>query len=251
MRRREFVAIAGGAVAWPLAARAQQPTIPVVGLLSASTLEADAFRLAAFREGLRETGYVEGRNVTFDQRSADDHYDRLPALAAEFVQSRVAIIVAFGATASALAAKDATSTIPIVFMIGSDPVKFGLVASLNRPGGNITGVSVLFNLMVQKQLELLKEAVPRADLIGLLVNPANPNAGSDAKEAQTAAEALGRKVIIVGTSTEDSLEPAFATLTSQRVGALLVVADPFFRSRIDQLMSLAARHRLPALCPYR
>jgi putative ABC transport system substrate-binding protein len=136
-------------------------------------------------------------------------------------------------------------------MIGSDPVKFGLVASLNRPGGNITGVSVLFNLIVQKQFEVLKEAVPKADLIGLLVKPANPNAESDAGEAQAAAEALGRKVAIVGSSTEGSLGPAFATLTSQRVGALLVVADPFFRSRIDQLTSLAARHGLPTLCPYR
>jgi putative tryptophan/tyrosine transport system substrate-binding protein len=252
MRRRDFIkAIAGSAAMWPLAARAQQPAVPLVGLLSASTLQADAFRLAALREGLKEAGYVEGRNVAFEQRSADDHYDRLPALAAELVQSRVAVIVAFGATASALAAKAATSTIPIVFMIGSDPVKFGLVASLNRPGGNSTGVSVLFNLIVQKQLELLKEAVPRADLIGLLVNPANPNADSDAKEAQAAAEALDRKVLVVGTSTEDSLELAFATLSSQRVGALLVVADPFFRSRIDQLMSLAARHGLPTLCPYR
>jgi putative tryptophan/tyrosine transport system substrate-binding protein len=251
MRRREFIGSVGAIAVWPLTVRAQQPPVPLIGLLSASTLEADAFRLAAFREGLREAGYIEGRNVAFEQRSADDHYDRLPALAAELVQSRVAVIVAFGATASALAAKAATSTIPIVFMIGSDPVKFGLVASLNRPGGNITGVSVLFNLMVQKQLALLKEAVPGADLIGVLVNPANPNADSDSREAQAAAEALGRKVAIVRTSTEESLEPAFATLTSRRAGALLVVADPFFRSRIDQLMSLAARHGLPTLCPYR
>jgi len=251
MRRREVISLFCGVAAWPLAARAQQAAMPVVGVLSAAPSAADTFRLAAFREGLKEAGYVEGRNVAFEQRSADDHYDRLPALAAELVQSRVAIIVAFGATASALAAKAATSTIPIVFMIGSDPVKFGLVASLNRPGGNITGVTVLFNLIVKKQFEVLKEAVPKADLIGILVNPANPNAEPDSREAQAAAEALGRKVTIARASTDDSLEQAFATLTTQRVGALLVTADPFFRSRIDQLMLLAARHVLPVLCPYR
>jgi putative tryptophan/tyrosine transport system substrate-binding protein len=167
MRRREFLGVLGGILAArPLAARAQQPAMPVIGLLSAGGLDADAFRVIAFRQGLKETGYVEGRNVAFEHRSADDHYDRLPALAAELVRSQVAVIVALGATASALAAKTATSTIPIVFMIGGDPVKFGLVTSLNRPGGNITGVSVLFNLIVPKQFEVLKEAVPKADLIG-------------------------------------------------------------------------------------
>jgi putative ABC transport system substrate-binding protein len=252
MRRREFLGVLGGILAArPLAARAQQPAMPVIGLLSAGGLDADAFRVTAFRQGLKETGYVEGRNVALEHRSADDHYDRLPALAAELVRSQVAVIVALGATASALAAKTATSTIPIVFMIGGDPVKFGLVTSLNRPGGNITGVSVLFNLIVPKQFEVLKEAVPKADLIGLLANPANPNAESDTREAQAAAEALGRKLVVVQASTDSNLEPAFATLANQRVGALLVAADVFFRNRIDQLMSLVARHELPTLCPWR
>jgi putative tryptophan/tyrosine transport system substrate-binding protein len=253
VKRREFIALTGGAVgAWPLGARAQQAAMPVIGLLSATTVEADdAFRLAAFREGLKETGYIEGRNVAFEHRGADNHYDRLQTLATELVQSRVAVIVAFGATASALAAKAATSKIPVVFMIGSDPVKFGLVASLNQPGGNVTGVSLLSNLIVQKQFEVLKEAAPQADLIGLLVNPANPNAESDVREAQQAAEALGRKLIVVRASTPGALEAGFATLAGQRVGALLVAADPFFLSQIDPLISLAARQRLPTLCPWR
>jgi putative ABC transport system substrate-binding protein len=250
VKRREFITLLSGA-AWPLAARAQQAPMPVIGVLSVEMSEADAMRMAAFREGLKETGYVEGRDVTFEYRSAANHYDRLPALAAELVRSQVTIIVALVTTAAALAAKAATSTIPIVFMIGSDPVKFGLAASLNRPGGNSTGVSALFNLIGQKQLELLSEAVPKADLIGLLVNPANSNAVSDAREMEAAAEALGRKLIVVSASTDVSLEPAFAALITRRVGALVIAADPFFRGRIDHLMSLAARHGLPTLCSWR
>jgi putative ABC transport system substrate-binding protein len=207
MKRREFITLFGGAAAaWPLAARAQQPAMPVVGFLGTGSPESDAFRVAAVRQGLKETGYVDGRNVALEYRSADNHYDRLPALAAEFVRSQVAVIVALGATPSALAAKEATSTIPIVFMIGGDPVKFGLVVSLNRPGGNITGVSVLFNLIVRKQFEVLEEAVPKAELIGFLVNPTNPNTESDVREAQAAAEALGRKLVVVPASPESNLE---------------------------------------------
>ena len=252
IRRREFVVTLGGtAVAWPLAARAQQAAMPVVGLLGAGGFEADAFRVAAFREGLKETGYVEGRNVAIEYRNADGHYDRLPALAAELVRSQVTVIVGIGVTASALAAKAATSTIPIVFVIGGDPVKFGLVASLNRPGGNATGVSALNNLIVPKQLEALNEAIPKAETIGLLMNPTNPNTESDTGEALAAGTALGRKLIVVHASAESELESPFATLATHKVDALLIRPDPMLLSQIGQLMSLAAQHNLPTLCSWR
>jgi putative ABC transport system substrate-binding protein len=251
MRRREFFALLGGAATWPLVARAQPSAMPVIGLLSGGTPEAEASNVSAFRQGLGETGYVEGRNVAFEFRWAEGHYDRLPALAAELVRSQVAVIVALGPTLAALAAKAASPTIPIVFFMGADPVKVGLVASLNRPGGNVTGVSVLFNVMVAKQLELLHETVPRATSIGVLVNPANSNATSDTGDAQAAARALGQNLMVVHASAESDLEIAFATMAEQRVGALLVAADVFFRNRVAKLAALATRHRLPMLCPWR
>jgi putative tryptophan/tyrosine transport system substrate-binding protein len=250
MKRREFITLLGGAAAWPLAARAQQPAMPVIGLLGPGTPEGDAFRVGAFRQGLSETGYVEGRNITIEYRWAEHHYDRLPALATELVRSQVAVIVALN-TDSALAAKAASAAIPIVFEIGADPVKLALVASLNQPGANVTGISVLFNVIVEKQFEILQETVPTAGLIGLMVNPISSNTGSDTKDAQAAALALGKKMVVVKASRENEIEAAFATLGEQRAGALLVAADPFLRSRIDKLVALAARHELPMLCPWR
>lgn len=192
MRRREFITLLGcAAAAWPLAARAQQPATPVIGFLGPGLAESDADRVKAFRQGLSETGFIDGQNLTIEYRWAEGHYDRLPALATELLGKRVSVIVTANATAAALAAKAATSTIPIVFIIGGDPVQFGLVASLNRPGGNVTGVSFLSNLLVAKQLELLQEFVPAASEFGLLVNPSNPNAESDTRHAKAAADSLG------------------------------------------------------------
>jgi len=252
MKRREFISLLGGAAAaWPLAAHAQQPAVPVIGLLSGGAPEAEGFRVEAFRQGLGETGYVEGRNVSFEYRWAGYHYDRLPALANELVRLQVNLIAAIGPTLSALAAKAATTTIPIVFYIGADPVKVGLVTSLNRPGGNVTGVSILYNVIVEKQFEMLHEAVPTAALIGFLVNPSNSNAESDTDDVRAAARALGAKLTIVPARTESDLEGAFATLAEQRVGALLVATDTLFRNRVDQLGALAASHRLPMICSWR
>jgi putative ABC transport system substrate-binding protein len=207
--------------------------------------------LAAFRRGLKETGYIEGRNVASEFRWADDQYNRLPALAAELAQSQPAVIVAAGGPASALAAKAASTTIPIIFAIAGDPVKLGLVASVNRPGGNATGVSTLFSSVVGKQLETLREVAPKAMVIGCLVNPNNPNAVTGTREAQEAARALGRNLRFVNASTEREIDVAFATLTQERVDALVVVTDPLFNSRPDQLAALAARYALPAIYPYR
>ena len=195
MRRREFITLLGGATAaWPLAVRAQQPAMPVVGFLGTGSSQSDAFRVAAVRQGLIEAGYVEGRNVAFEYRWAEDQYERLPALAAELVRREVAVIVAIGGITSAMAAKSATATIPIVFEIGGDPIKSGLVASLNRPGGNITGVTFLIGTLVAKQFEVLHETVPKAALIGFLVNPTLADAESQTKNALAAAESVGQKI---------------------------------------------------------
>jgi putative tryptophan/tyrosine transport system substrate-binding protein len=248
MRRRAFIGLLGGAaVTWPLAARAQQPMMPVIGFLHPSSAEAYASLMLAFRKGLGEAGYVEGRNLIIEYRWADDHYDRLPALAAELVGQRVSVIATANATAAALAAKAATSTIPIVFTIGADPVQFGLVASLNRPGGNATGVSFLSNLLVAKQLELLQQFVPEASEFGLLVNPSNPNAESDTRHAKAAADSLGRKIHVVYASTERDLGTAFAALIERRVAALVVVPDALFVGQSGQLATLAARHAIPTI----
>jgi putative tryptophan/tyrosine transport system substrate-binding protein len=244
MRRRDIITLLGGAVAWP--ARAQQSKMPVVGFLGNGSRESDAFRVAAIRQGLKESGYVEGRDIAFEYRWAEDHNDRLPALAADLVRHEVAVIVLFSNVA-VLAAKSATATIPIIFAIGGDPIKLGLVASLNRPGGNITGVSFLLDTLVAKQFEVLHETIPKTALIGFLVSPTNPYAESDMNNVLAAAELVGQKIIIVKAHTDSELEAAFTTLVQQGAGALVVCADPFFTNRQDKLIESAARQKIPAI----
>jgi putative ABC transport system substrate-binding protein len=250
MKRREFITLLGGAAAsslsWPLTARAQQQ-MPVIGFLSSVSPGPVAHFVAAFRQGLSETGYVEGRNVVIEYRWAENQYDRLPLLAADLVGRRVNVIVADGGTVTPLAAKAATTTIPIVFIIGADPVKAGLVASLNRPGGSVTGVTVITHLVITKRLELLRELLPTAAVFGLLLNPRNPNAETRSTDVQEAARALGRQIHVLYASSKGDLDAAFATLVQQRIGALLVQSDPFFLHQRDQLAALAAHHAVPAI----
>jgi putative ABC transport system substrate-binding protein len=252
MHRREFVALLGGGViAWPLGARAQQPAIPVIGYLNAGSPEAMAHLVTGFRKGLSETGYIEGRNVAIEYRWADNQYDRFAPLAADLVRRQVAVIAAVGGMAAVLAAKAATATIPIVFSAGGDPIKFGLVPSLNRPGGNVTGVTNLGNALAAKQLQLLAELVPKADAITLLANPKNPNAEADTKDVQTAAGVLGLELNILHASTPSEIDATFATLVQQRAGGLLVAVDAFFNARVNQLAALALRHAVPTICTIR
>jgi putative ABC transport system substrate-binding protein len=247
MRRRDFIALIGGAaVAVPLAARAQQPAMPVIGYLNGASAAQFTHLLAAFRNGLGERGYVEGRNAVIEYRYADGQYDRLPALAADLVSQRVAVMVATAGTPTIRAAKAATSTIPIVFVIGGDPLTFGFVASLNRPGGNITGVTLIATETVAKRLALLLELVPKAAVIGVLANLANPITKPQLTELETAAGALGRRLRIVNASAESDFETAFAVVDQERMDALLVASDPFFDDRRAQLVALATRHRVPA-----
>jgi ABC-type uncharacterized transport system substrate-binding protein len=247
VRRREFITLLGGAAAaWPLAAGAQQPAMPVVGLLHPSST--DTSRLRAFRQGLKDVGFIEGENVAIEYRSADDQTDRLPALAAELVQRRVAVIAAIGGIPSALAAKAATTTIPIVCLVGIDPVRLGLVASLARPGGNLTGINILSTELASKRLELLRALVPGATRIAVLVDPTNA-AGTDStlRDVGAAARALGLQIQVLNASTSLELDAAFAALVSERSDALLVGSTPFLFDRRVQLAQLAARHAVPAI----
>jgi putative ABC transport system substrate-binding protein len=253
MRRREFITVLGcAAVTWPVAARAQQPAMPVIGFLGVSSLKSmGGGSLLDFKRGLAETGYVEDRNVAIEYRWADDHYDRLPALAAELAGRRVAVLAAPGSPA-ALPAKEATTVIPIVFMIASDPVALRLVASLNRPGGNLTGVAYINDEIAPKRLQLLHELIPAAKSIGMLVNPEMPAAAAaQAKELQGAADTLGMRLTIVNASNALDLEQAFATFVRERVEALQLGVDALFGNHIDQIVALATRSRIPAIYPWR
>jgi ABC-type uncharacterized transport system substrate-binding protein len=247
MKRRSFITLLGGtAAAWPLAARAQQAAIPVIGFLDAASLETEVRGLAEFRKGLSEIGYVEGQNVMIVYRSAEGQADRLPALAADMVQRRVAVIVTV-ANNAAVAAKATTTTIPIVFTVGGDPIKMGLVDSLNRPGGNITGVSFLSSDIIAKMLEALHELMPKAARIAALVNPTNQNAAADTKEAEAAARTLGLELQVLNASNGREIDDAFALLVERRAAALLIEGDPFFIGRMKQLVVLTARHAIPAI----
>ncbi len=253
MRRREFITLLGGAAAaWPRAARAQQPAMPVIGFLGSETPELHADRVSAVRKGLSEAGYLEGRNVAIQYHWAQGKNDRLPALAADLVRRQVTVIVAAGGTPSTLAAKTATTTIPIVFYVGVDPVEIGLVASLARPGGNLTGVSGLSVELVRKRLELLHELIPTATNVALLVNPTNPTlADATSKDMQSAAHTVGLQVHTLHASTEREIDTAFATLVQLRAGALVIGPDAFFASRNEQLAALALRHAVPTIYEYR
>jgi putative ABC transport system substrate-binding protein len=251
MKRREFIRLLGGATAaWPLAARAQRPAMPVIGYLSPRVEGADLHLVAAFRQGLKVSGYVEGQSVAIEYRFAGGQYDRLPSMAADLVRRQVAVIAAIGGP-SAPAAKAATTTIPIVFLMATDPVEMGLVASLNRPGGNITGVVSLNVEMAPKRLELLREMVPAATTMALLVNPTNHTAVALSRDVQAAARVLGIKLHVLHASTEADFDRAFAALAQQRAGALIIGTDVFFNSRGQQLGALALRHRVPAIYQYR
>jgi putative ABC transport system substrate-binding protein len=248
MKRREFITLLGGtAVAWPLAAHAQQPAMPVIGYLSARAPETDVPMLAAFRRGLSETGYAEGKNVTIEYRWGRGQYDRLPALAEDLARRQVAVIVTGGGENVALAAKAATAKIPIVAILAEDPVRFGLVASLNRPGGNITGVTSQQGAQGAKQLGLLRELVPQAAVIGMLVDPNMLWAESLTTNTQAAARAVGLQLVVLGASTERDIDAALATFVQQRASALLITASPFFFTQADYLIALVARHALPAV----
>jgi putative ABC transport system substrate-binding protein len=247
--RREFIRLVGGAAAWPLTAHAQQSATPAIGFLGTDSPHLRARRLRAFRNGLSEAGYDEGRNVTIEFRWADGQYDRLATLAADLVQRRVSVIVANGP--AAVAAKAATTTIPIVFVVGFDPIKLGLVASLNRPGGNLTGVSNLNVELGPKRLELLRELVPAAAIIALLLNPTNPNAETLLRNHQSAARTLDLQLRVVHASTERDFDTAFATLIQMRAGALVIGPDTFFISQSKQLAALTVRHAVPAIFQYR
>jgi putative tryptophan/tyrosine transport system substrate-binding protein len=252
MRRREFIPLLGGAAAWPLAARAQQPgKLPTIGFLSSRSPGEAEYLLGAFRQGLKEGGFVEGQNVAIEFRWARGQYDRLPALAAELVSRGVTVLDAIGGEPVPLAAMRATSTIPIVFMMGSDPVETGLVKSFNRPGGNVTGVTLLTSMMEPKRLGLLHELAPGADLIGVLINPNFPEAVRQLPDLKEAARTIGRRLVIANASHDEELDAAFMSLVREHVGALLVGSDPYFNTRRDRIVAFAAKERLPAIYQFR
>jgi putative ABC transport system substrate-binding protein len=247
MRRRTFITLVGGAVAWPLAARAQQPAMPVIGFLSGRSSADSVEEVKGFHGGLAETGHVEGKNITIEFRWANGHYDRLPALATELVARRVAVIAAVGGGASGLAAKSVTSTIPIVFASGGDAVKIGLVTSLNRPSGNVTGVNIIFGALGAKRLELLHELVPATSVIAMLVNPDYPSAPIEVQDVEVAGRKLGLKVQVFNARSESEIEPAFNGLVERKANGLLVADDPFLQGHRGRIARLAAHHAIPAI----
>jgi ABC-type uncharacterized transport system substrate-binding protein len=247
MKRREFITLLAGATSWPLAARAQQPAMPVIGYLGAESPAAFASRVRAFRQGLGEAGYVEGRNVAIEFRWAESQHSKLPALAADLVGRQVAVIVAPGGAPAALAAKSATATIPIVFEMGADPIAMGLVSSLNRPGGNLTGVTSLSVEVTPKRLEFLHEAIPTAAVFAVLVNPTSPTVDSQLKSLQAAAQTLRLQFHVLRASTERDFDTVFATLLQLRVGGLVVASDTFLGTHGEQLAGLTIRHAVPAI----
>jgi len=248
--RREVITLLGGAAAWPLAVRGQQ-AIPVVGFLSPGLPEPSSFLVVAFRDGLREASYVEGQNVTIEYRWAKGHYDQLQTMAADLVRRQVAVIAATGGSTSAHAAKAATATIPIVFNVGDDPIKSGLVVSFNRPGGNLTGVNTLSPALEAKRLGLLRELAPQAAIVAVLLNPTNPDSDLQRRDVQAAATAIGQQLRIFNASSEGDFDAAFAALVQQRADALLVGNDVFFTNRREQIVALAASYAVPAIYAFR
>jgi putative ABC transport system substrate-binding protein len=251
VNRRVFISLLGGAATWPLAARAQQPVMPVIGFMSARSPEDSVPLLEAFHRGLEERGFVEGRNIAIEYRWARGEYDRLPELAADLVRRRVNVLTAVGGDPSPRAAKRATSTIPIVFGIGGDPVQEGLVESFNRPGGNVTGMTLMTNLIEPKRFGLLRDLVPDARLFGVLLNPSFAPSARQLEQIEEAGRSIGQPVIIANASTDAQLEAGFARLISERADALLVAADPYFDTRRDKIVGFAQRQRLPAIYHFR
>ena len=246
MRRRDFISVLGGLAAWPLAARGQQPTMRVIGVLSGRSLDDSKEFVAAFGQGLNEAGFFEHRNVAIEYRWAENHVDRLPTLAAELVREQVAVILAVGGVPPTQAAKASTSTIPIVFIVGGDPIKLGLVASLNRPGGNVTGVTILSGALTAKRLELLRELRPQAS-VACLVNPSSPEAEAQLTDIREAAHTTSKELRLLNVSNDHDLDVAFATLVREQIGGLLLANDAFFVGRREQIVAMAARHSIPTM----
>jgi putative ABC transport system substrate-binding protein len=251
MRRREIITLLGGAVAWPLAARAQQPALPVIGFMSSRSPEDSAHLVAAFRQGLAENGFVEGQTVAIEFRWAHGDYDRLPTLAAELVSRKVAVLVGVGGDVSAIVATKATRTIPVVFGMGGDPVKTGLVASFNRPGGNVTGYTLWTSEMESKRLGLMRDLVPGVSLIGILVNPQFPPTVQELADLEPAAKGVNQQLFVARADNDAELDTALASFVQQRVGAFLVTAAPFFDTRMGRIVGFAAQNRLPAIYQFR